>query len=222
MNNELASVNVSDLDDPIKAELVKPSKKKKGKKGKKKKKSSGADESALQSNKSAQMVFKAALRNHLGLSSLADGKASTMLTVNTLVITIALPFLLPSIENHPNLIFPGVVLLITCLVSIVFATLVTQPGRMNGETTDEQLKEGKGDLFFFGNFFNMDFLRYKKGMEITLENQDRLDETIFRNLFTSGTSLGRKYIQLRYCYGIFIVGLVISVLSFLVLSLMEM
>ena len=177
--------------------------------------------SQLEKNKSAQMMFKTSLRNHLDLSGLADGKASTMMNINTLIITIALPFLLPKIEDYPNLIIPAVILLCTCIISIIYATLVTRPHKMGGYTNQEAIQSGKGNLFFFGNFFKMDFEEYLEGIHLTLKNQDNLDETIIRDLFMSGKTLGAKYQKLRYCYLVFIVGIVLSAISFLSLSLLQ-
>jgi len=124
---------------------------------KKKKKKRRKGKGQIERTRVAQMMFKTALRNHLDLSSLADNKASTMLSVNTLIITIALPFMVPKIEEYPVLALPAAVLLTTCIISIVFATLVTRPGKMGGVTSEESLQQGKGDLFFFGNFFKILF-----------------------------------------------------------------
>ena len=41
----------------------------------------------ISENKSAQMMFKTALRNHLDLSSLADNKANIMLSINAVSYT---------------------------------------------------------------------------------------------------------------------------------------
>ena len=177
--------------------------------------------SQLAKNKSAQMMFKTALRNHLDLSTLADKKASTMLNINTLIITIALPFLLPKIEEYPNLIFPGIILLVTCIVSIFYATLVTRPHKMQGSTSMEDIKSGKANLFFFGNFFKMNFEEYSKGINLTLKNQSNLDESITRDLFMSGKTLGAKYQKLRICYFVFITGIILASISFLALSFLN-
>ena len=175
--------------------------------------------SKLEKNKSAQMMFKTALRNHLDLSGLADGKASTMLSINTLIITIALPFLLPKIEEYPNLIFPAIILLMTCIVSIVYATLVTRPHKMQGFTDPEAIESGQSNLFFFGNFYKMNFEDYLKGIHLTLKKQSNLDESIIRDLYFSGKILGAKYQKLRNCYIVFIVGIILSSVSFLLLSI---
>jgi len=66
-----------------------------------KKKSGTANMGGLQGSKSAQMMFKTALRNHLDLSTLADNKANIMLSVNALIITLIVPFAASQINDYP-------------------------------------------------------------------------------------------------------------------------
>ncbi len=168
----------------------------------------------IQENRSAQMMFKAALRNHIDLSSLADNKANMMLSVNALIITIVVPLTADRVQNTPNLVFPLGVLLLSCLTSMVFATLATRPIRMSGYTSIETIKQKKSNLFFFGNFFRMDFEEYKSGVELILRESDFLEDTIQRDLFFLGKSLGTKYQYLRVCYTIFMWGILATVILF--------
>jgi len=190
------------------------SEKKESKKSKKKKKKSL--KGLLSDNKTGQMIFKTSLRNHLDLSSLADSKASTMLSINSLIITFALPLSMTYVSDKPILAVPIIILLVTCLTSITFATLVTRPHKMKGKTDLKTINEGAGDLFFFGNFFKMSFEDYLEGVKIPLSDEDKLDQSIVRDLYSSGKALGIKYQRLRICYSIFIVGLIIAAVSFLI------
>ncbi len=185
-------------------------------KKKKDKSLSEAMTSRLANSRSAQMMFKTALRNHLDLSNLADNKANIMLSVNALIITIAMPVAASYIGNHSFVIIPMGVLLATCLVSMVYATLATRPIRMTGETDPAQIHEGNSNLFFFGNFYKMSFDQYQEGMEVVLENEKKLEGSIMRDLYYLGHSLGRKYYRLRICYNVFMVGIILAVLSFVV------
>ncbi|MBK8042013.1 MAG: HD domain-containing protein [Haliscomenobacter sp.] len=168
----------------------------------------------IQENRSAQMMFKAALRNHIDLSSLADNKANMMLSVNALIITIVVPLTADRVQNTPNLVFPLGVLLLSCLTSMVFATLATRPIRMSGYTSMETIRQKKSNLFFFGNFFRMNFEEYKSGVELVLGDHDFLEDTIQRDLFFLGKSLGVKYQYLRVCYTIFMWGILATVILF--------
>lgn len=172
--------------------------------------------SSITGSRSAQMMFKTASRNHLDLSSLADNKANIMITVNAAIVTVALPLAWSYINTYEYLLAPSITLLITCLGSMVFATLATRPIKMIGFTDEEKIKSGQSNLFFFGNFFNMSFDQYYLGMQQTIEQEERLEGAIMRDLYFLGRSLGRKYNQLRICYNIFMVGIILSVIVFLV------
>jgi len=170
-------------------------------------------ETTIQGNRSAQMMFKTSLRNHLDLSTLADNKANIMLSVNALILTIAAPLALTYVQNEVLLIIPLIMLLITCLASMIFATLATRPIKMTGYTDTEKIETGQSNLFFFGNFYDMDFEEYSIGMEQVISDPDKLESSIRRDLFFLGRSLGKKYNQLRTCYNIFMIGMIITIIT---------
>lgn len=165
-------------------------------------------------SRSAQMMFKTALRNHLDLSNLADNKANIMLSVNALIITVAIPLGSSYMQSITYLIYPMGSLIASCLVSMIFATLATRPIKMTGRTPAEIIKAGDSNLFFFGNFYSMTFKEYQEGMQQVIAGEKSLDNAIMRDLFFLGRSLGTKYKQLRICYNIFMVGVVFTVLVF--------
>ncbi len=168
------------------------------------------------SSKSAQTQFKTALRNHIDLSAIADNKANIMLSVNALIITIALPALGTMIQASPEMLIPTIILLSVCIISIVFATLATRPIKMKGRTKPGDIEGLKSNLFFFGNFYTMTFEQYEKGIGTVVGNDEILDNSITRDLFYLGKALGNKYRYLRHCYNIFMYGIIITVLAFVI------
>ena len=168
----------------------------------------------ISASKSAQTQFKTALRNHIDLSAIADNKANIMLSVNALIITVALPVLANQILANHYLLIPGIMLLIVCVTSMIYATLATRPIKMNGKSTLEDVKSNKSNLFFFGNFYKMNFQEYQQGIETVLSDESILDSSITRDLFFLGKSLGAKYSRLRYCYNIFMYGMTVVVIGF--------
>ncbi|MEQ8704875.1 MAG: DUF5706 domain-containing protein [Phaeodactylibacter sp.] len=169
---------------------------------------------AISDSKSAQTMFKTSLRNHLDLSALADNKANIMLSVNALIVTIVMPLASSYVSEQPQLIIPMLVLLLTCLTSMVFATLATRPIKMSGETTRQSILSGTSNLFFFGNFYKMDYPAFESGMSEVVSDNKKLDSSIMRDLYFLGRSLGRKYHLLRICYTIFMIGIITTVLTY--------
>jgi predicted metal-dependent HD superfamily phosphohydrolase len=174
---------------------------------------------AISKSKSAQMMFKTTLRNQIDLTNIADNKANIMLSINSLLITIGIPMLAGNLKEHPGLVYPASVLLLTCILSIVFATLATRPVKMHGHTDLEAIDKGNTNLFFFGNFFKMNREDYMKGLMRVMQTEENIDMSIVNDLYFLGRTLGHKYQRLRITYQIFMVGMVATVATFGVLYL---
>ena len=170
----------------------------------------------INGNRSAQMMFKTALRNHIDLTSIADNKANIMLSINALIITISMPLLASNIEGNEHLIFPTGVLLCTCVASIIYATLATRPIKSEGITTIDRIQNHPTNLFFYGNFFKMPFSDYKSGVKMVLQDDAKLDDTIMSDLYYLGKALGKKFHLLRKCYNVFAIGITLTVLAFVI------
>ncbi len=170
----------------------------------------------IRENRSAEMMFKTALRNHIDLSALADNKANMMLSVNALIITIVVPLAADRLREIPPLLPMLAVLLSACLGAMIFATLATRPIKMPGFTSMAMVREKKSNLFFFGNFFKMEYQDYQDGVALLLKEPEILEDSIQRDLFFLGKSLGRKYDYLRMCYTIFLGGIISAVAAFAV------
>lgn len=169
---------------------------------------------AINKSKSAQMMFKTTLRNQIDLTNIADNKANIMLSINSLLITFGMPLLATQLEKFPSLVWPGAMLLLTCILSIVFATLATRPVKMEGRTDISKIGQGQTNLFFFGNFFKMTRDDYISGLTQVTHDEDILDKSIVNDLYYLGRALGQKYYRLRVTYSIFMIGMVLTVLVF--------
>ncbi len=197
--------------------LEKQLKKRNKKKTKKAKKNSDSpDKSVIQSEKSAQMMLKTTLRNNINLTSIADGKANIMLSINAIILTVAIPLISTYIPSYNYLIIPTVVLLLTSLLSITYATLATRPVKTKGSTNLSEISSGKTNLFFFGNYHSMNIDDFKKGLKETFASQEILDSSVMNDLYWLGVALGMKFNRLRICYAVFLAGMVLTVLAFVI------
>ena len=165
-------------------------------------------------NRSAQMMFKTALRNHIDLTSIADSKANMMLSISSLVITLAMPMLASNVQEHPYLIAPSGILMVTCVLTIIYATLATRPIKTLGSIPMESIRTGRGNLFFFGNFYKMKPDDFADGMNLMMQSEEALERVIKMDLYYLGRALGGKYNQLRVCYTIFMTGVTLTAIIF--------
>jgi len=168
--------------------------------------------------RSIQTLFRTTLRNHIKLSDIADTKANILLSVNAIIISLALSNIIPKLDNPSNqhLMFPSLILVIFSVVSIIMSIMSTRPQLTQGKFTKEQVRKRDVNILFFGNFHKMSFKDYKWGIDQIISDKDYVYEALTRDLHSLGIVLARKYKLLRLTYTVFLVGILISVISFLI------
>lgn len=170
-------------------------------------------------SKGVETMLRITASNQQRLSNMADSKAHIMISVNSIIISLLLSLLLRKIDEHPNQLIPAIILLGINLVTIVFAILATRPNVTQGTFTSEEVKNRKVNLMFFGNFFKMPFDDYEAGMTDMMNDNNFLYGSMVKDMYSQGVVLGRKYHLLRMSYNVFMYGLVISVVAFVVSTL---
>ena len=163
-------------------------------------------------------LFRVTLKNHTQLSAIADSKANILLSVNAIIISICLSALIPKLDSPSNahLIYPTFVLLLSSVASIIFAILSTRPKITSGTFTKEDIEHKKVNLLFFGNFHKMPLQDYTAAINEVMKDRDYLYDSLVKDLYSLGLVLNRKYRLLRITYSIFMIGIIISVLSFII------
>lgn len=196
-------------------EKADPEKKdKKGKKG-----DGNGNNGKKDAGRGIDTVFRITSNNNQRLSSQADSKAHILIQVNSIIISVLLSLLLRKIEDHTNLAIPAIILLTVNLVTIIFSILATRPHIPPGTFSKADLDEKKVNLLFFGNFYKMSLPEYADGMLIMMDDRDFLYGSLIRDVYFQGIALGKKYRWLRLSYNVFMYGLILSVLAFLVAAL---
>lgn len=167
--------------------------------------------------KGVETMYKVALRNHVDLSSIADNKANTLISVNAIIISIVLSALFPKLDSNPFLFYPGLSILLFTIVTIILSILSTIPNVKNqGKISRDEVSKGMGNLTFFGNFHKMDLKDYEWSMNQLMNRKDYLYNTLSRDLYFLGKVLHKKYKLLRYAYYSFVIGLLASIIIFIV------
>ena len=190
------------------------------KKDKRSKKEEGKKEVAKKdAGRGIDTVFRITSNNNQRLSSQADSKAHILIQVNSIIISVLLSLLLRKIEDHTNLAIPAILLLTVNLVTIIFSILATRPHIPPGTFSKADLDEKKVNLLFFGNFYRMSLPDYADGMLKMMDDKDFLYGSLIRDVYFQGIALGKKYRWLRLSYNVFMYGLILSVLAFLVAAL---
>ncbi|MCC9066567.1 Pycsar system effector family protein [Flavobacterium piscisymbiosum] len=163
-------------------------------------------------------LFRVTLGNHTRLSGIADSKANILLSVNAIIISIALSSIIPKLDSPKNahLVIPTFIMLISSVTTIIFAILSTRPKVTTGVFTREDIEAKKINLLFFGNFYKMPLEEYDWAMNEMMKDRDYLYSTMIKDLYYLGLVLQRKYTLLRIAYNLFMAGLIITVIAFVI------
>lgn len=167
-----------------------------------------------------ETMFRTTSRNHLDLSAMADSKSNIMISVNAIIISVIVGSLASKLDTNPHLIIPTTLLLIFCLAATVFAVLATRPNVTEGKFTKADIVNKKANLLFFGNFHSMRLEDFEWGMNELINDSEYLYGSMIRDIYFLGVVLGKKYRLLRTSYTVFIVGLTVSVIAFLIAGFM--
>lgn len=166
-----------------------------------------------------ETMFRLTSKNHISLSGIADSKANIIISVNSIIISVLIGTLMQKLDNNPHLIIPTLFLSVVNVTSIVFAIFSVRPNVSKGTFTEDDIRTGKTNLLFFGNFHAMNRDNYHWGMNRLMENGNFLYSSLIDDIYFLGVVLARKYKYLRTSYTIFMIGIAISLALFILSNL---
>ncbi len=171
-----------------------------------------------------ETMFRLTARNQINLSSIADNKANIMLTLNAVIVSVLMSTSAINFRagQGPNFLVPGLILIIGCLISLVFAILSVRPKYGSGNYSDEDLKDKKINLLFFGNIFKMPYAKYENGVKEMMDDYDYLYGTLTKDQYNLGKVLAQKYKLLSYSYNFFMYSFVVAVIIFFILYFLKL
>ena len=182
----------------------------------KKEKKARKEEKSNRPDRGIETMFRISSGNHQRLSDQADGKANILITVNSIIISVLLSVLLRSLDQYPYLTIPAMLLLTVNVTTIICAIIATRPVIPSGTFTEKDIDEKRVNLLFFGNFYRMSLGDYAGGMIKMMDDREFLYGSLIRDLYFQGIALGRKYKMMRTGYTVFMFGLIVSVLAFVI------
>jgi len=167
--------------------------------------------------RAAQTYFRVNYRNHINLSSIADNKANIMISVNAVLISILFTFLTYGnvTQVRPVVLFPAVIFILTGSVSLIFAIFSARPKVTKVFDGDGSFEQRQRNVMFFGSFVQMELKDYEEALDSVLRDGQLLYGNMARDLYFLGKVLDKKYRYLTLSYNIFMAGLVVSIVSFL-------
>lgn len=172
-------------------------------------------------SRGVETMFRTTSRAQINLNSIADNKSTILISINAIIISVMITFLASNEMEIKNIIIPISICLGSALITIILAILATRPHLRWGRFTMDEVRENKIDLLFFGNFYNMDFIEYKNAVETMITDNNFLYGSMIKNQHELGKILATKFKLLKLAYNIFMMGFIATVISFMIVFIMN-
>lgn len=176
--------------------------------------------SKAQPKRGIETMFRSLYKSHINFSAIADSKANMMINIHSLIISITLTLVGArfsifgsGLQHNQIIILPVICLLLTSLCSIIFAILSAKPKVTKAIASIEEFKANDSSILFFGNYTRVSIGDFEEEIRILMKEEDLLYGNMIKDLYYLGRVLRKKYRLLRMSYLVFMIGLIITVLS---------
>ena len=166
-----------------------------------------------QSRNAVDNIFRLNHVNQTRLSLMADAKANIMITVASVVFSIAIANLDNELMRWPLLTFA-----FGCFFALVFAifAIIPKTDYPKDATGDIDRKSPIFNPLFFGHFAHLPIDEYKDDYAETLMTDDSVYDALAGDIYGQGKVLAlRKYKFLKWSYMSFLLGMISAVVVFI-------
>lgn len=167
-------------------------------------------------SRSVETMFRTTMSSHVHMTMLADRKAGLMISINSIILSIMMSFLVGKYESNGQLLLPTFLLSAVCLLTIVFALLSTKPTIKSKKEIHNSAEASSLDLLFFGDYLTLSADEYKQQMQALIQSDESIQEKMIENIYVQGQVMNRKFRLLQIAYNIFMIGFPLVVLCYLI------
>ena len=167
---------------------------------------------------SRETLFRVTIQNQLRSISIADQKANIIIGINTILISIfiATVGLVSNVAqlnfiSNLNLSLPLTIMVLTSFSSGTLAFFVVRPA-------SSLWTKKNASRLSFRDYQNCTLDNFKKDINQILESPNKIYDSLTTDLYLYGQTVQRKFRMLRHAYLVFLIGLSLAVLSFLILQ----
>lgn len=184
------------------------------------------EEKPKKEGRGIETLYRSVYSYHTNLTSIADNKAHIMININTIIISLVITlfgsgYTFASQEAFSSIrfVFPMALLLITSLLSVVFAILSARPSVTSKQKYE--LSNKTSSVLFFGNFAQLQLTDFIGRIKQLKEDNNELYDSMSIDVYHLGTVLVKKYKLLRWSYNIFMWGIVLCAVGFIVIVIIS-
>ena len=162
-------------------------------------------------SRTVETLFRNALRSNLELTSLADTKASILISVNGFILTVIITASGFQISDE-NMVYVFSAIILTALFSITFAVMAIRP-RFKDQLLHKKYHQDYCSVLYFQDMANLSPAEYVENVVKVISSQELTHTHIIKHLHILGKEIQLKYLWLRRAYTVFAIGLVISAIT---------
>ncbi len=170
-------------------------------------------------------VFRIMLRNQVRMIDIADSKANMVIGLNSVILSVIISMISTKFMFGNGLegvflkekiyALPILILVISCLISIVFAILAAKPVIIRPKKEKAADPDEKPSILFFENFYNKTQKAFMGEFRQFLSSDKDIYDNFTIELYNQGKVLHRKYWLITISYTVFMVGFVAGVIAFI-------
>ncbi len=175
---------------------------------------------ATRVGKGAETLYYHFTRIQTGLIGLADRRTSTMIHVNAIMMSIVVALLARRIHTERDLLFPTVLLLCVNVTVVFLAMYSMRAGRRGlfgrSSLSAAEAREHDANLLALTNETTLSLSEYSQRMSELLADPAQFQRRVIEDLYFGRRVLVERGKTLRFTYGIFIYGVTLAIVVFVV------
>ena len=141
-----------------------------------------------------QTFFRSSFRVQMGMVNLADRKANILVRLNSLLISGMVIFYKNITAYNDMATASVVILLLTLVASLIFATLAVRPaGEVDVDNTSISSAEAVGQMFMYTHYVKMDPLDFEESFDTMMRDPGLIYGSMARDLYQFGKVIVKKY-----------------------------
>jgi len=173
------------------------------------------------SRRALQTFFRSSFRVQMGMVSLADRKANILIRLNSLLISGMVIFYKNIISYNDMATISVVIFLVTLGSSLIFATIAVTPSSDLVPGDDANGNEAVGQMFMYTHYVKMDPDEFERSFDVMMRDTGLIYGSMARDLYQFGKMIVKKYRLLKIAYTTFTVGLLVTIILFLIAILFQ-
>lgn len=164
---------------------------------------------------SADFMLRTMQQHHVAISQMADTKANILITVSSIILTVAISQL-----GNEQMKWALLALTVFTLTALLLSIVAVLPKMVPVELEEKRLKRGY-NIMFFGHFQALDKEIFDDELADILKYDGRIYEALGEDVYAMGKYLYRwKYRYLRFAYLSLLTGFVVASILGMIASLM--